>query len=92
MLWLPCSCRHSRARVYVGGGFVWGPKKRTGDLMDAGGVEDTLLQCQIPTLGRNRFLLNVQNAGIIAIITLKMYSCQCQCILEAKKGGKMRRL
>ena len=93
-LWLPCSCRHSRARVYLGEGFVWGPKKRAGDLMDVGGVEDIILQCQIPTLGRNRFLLDVQiqDAGIIATTTLKMYSCQCQYVLEAKKGGKMRRL
>lgn len=62
--------------------------------MDVGGVENTLLQCQIPTWGRNRFLLDVQiqDAGIIATSTLKMYSCQCLCVLEAKKGGKMRRL
>lgn len=58
--WLPCSCRLSKARFYLGGGFVWGSKKRTGDLMDVSGVEDILLQCQIPTLGRNHFLLDVQ--------------------------------
>lgn len=36
--------------------------------MDVGGVEDTLLQCRIPTWGRNHFLLDVQieDAGIIA--------------------------
>lgn len=76
----------------AGQGFMsGGPKKRTGDLMDVGGAENTLIQCQIPTSGRNRFLLDVQiqDAGIIATTTLKMW---CLCVLEAKKGGKLRRL
>lgn len=34
--WLPHSCRLSRARLYVEGGFVWGSKKR--DIMDVGGL------------------------------------------------------
>lgn len=71
-----------------------GLKKRTGDLMDVGGLEGTLLQCQIPTVGRDHFLLDllIQYARITVTTTVKMYSCQYKYVLKDKKGGKMRRL
>lgn len=71
VLWLPSSCSYSKGRAYVLGGFVWGTKQTTSDLMDVSEVETSVTSFKISTLSRNLLDVQIKDVGIRVIATLR---------------------